>query len=61
MVFLLGGRQVISGGMTPGTFVSYTIFLGLLVAPVVQIVAYGTQVTEALAGLAHARNPERET
>src|SRR5881296_3201740 len=23
MVFLLGGRQVISGGLTPGTFVSY--------------------------------------
>ncbi len=55
MVFLLGGRQVISGGLTPGTFVSYTIFLGLLVAPVVQIVAYGTQVTEALAGLERTR------
>src|SRR5207245_2378042 len=66
MVFLLGGRQVISGGMTPGTFVSYTIFLGLLVAPVVQIVAYGTQVTEALAGLERTREilnerPEDET
>ncbi len=66
MVFLLGGRQVISGGLTPGTFVSYTIFLGLLVAPVVQIVAYGTQVTEALAGLERTREilnekPEDET
>lgn len=55
IIIQLGGRQVLSGGMTPGTFVTYTVFLGLLVAPVAQIVNYGTQVTEALAGLERTR------
>ncbi|MGA2482348.1 MAG: ABC transporter ATP-binding protein [Candidatus Acidiferrales bacterium] len=54
-IILLGARQIISGGMTLGTFLTYTIFLGLLVAPVFQIVAIGTQITEALAGLERTR------
>jgi subfamily B ATP-binding cassette protein MsbA len=46
--------------MTLGTFVTYTIFLGLLVAPVFQIVLIGTQITEALAGLERTREVLRE-
>jgi subfamily B ATP-binding cassette protein MsbA len=46
--------------MTLGTFVTYTIFLGLLVAPVFQIVMIGTQITEALAGLERTREVLRE-
>jgi subfamily B ATP-binding cassette protein MsbA len=40
--------------------VTYTIFLGLLVAPVFQIVMIGTQITEALAGLERTREVLRE-
>ena len=50
-VMYVGAHQIFSGAMTLGTFVTYTLFLGLLVAPVFQIVGIGTQITEALAGL----------
>src|SRR5205814_1939614 len=36
-------------------FVQYTIFLGLLIAPVFQVVGIGTQLTEAMAGLERTR------
>jgi ABC-type multidrug transport system fused ATPase/permease subunit len=54
-VMWLGARQILAGGMTLGTFITFTIFLGMLVAPVFQIVAIGTQLTEALAGLERTR------
>jgi ABC-type multidrug transport system fused ATPase/permease subunit len=50
-IMFVGARQVLAGAMTPGDLVTYTIFLGFLVAPIVQIVSVGTQLTEALAGL----------
>jgi ABC-type bacteriocin/lantibiotic exporter with double-glycine peptidase domain len=37
--------------LTIGGFFTYTLFLGFLVAPIMQIVQIGTQLTEALAGL----------
>jgi ABC-type multidrug transport system fused ATPase/permease subunit len=66
IVIQLGGHKVVSGNITPGTFLTYTVFLGLLVAPIFQIVAIGTQITEALAGLERTREilsekPEDET
>ena len=65
MIMFLGARQILAGTMTPGTFFSYTLFLGFLIAPVAQIVAIGPQITEALAGLERTRevlneNPEDE-
>jgi subfamily B ATP-binding cassette protein MsbA len=54
-VVYVGAHQIFAGTMTLGTFVTYTLFLGLLVAPVFQIVAIGTQITEALAGLERTR------
>ncbi len=51
----MGARHILSGTMTLGTFVTYTIFLGMLVAPVSQIVGLGPQITEALAGLERTR------
>jgi len=51
VIMFLGARQILAGTMTLGTLVTYTAFLGMLVAPVFQIVAIGTQITEALAGL----------
>ncbi len=54
-VIYLGARQVSAGSMTLGDLFTYTIFLGFLVAPIVQIVSVGTQLTEALAGLERTR------
>jgi ABC-type multidrug transport system fused ATPase/permease subunit len=63
VIMLLGARQVLSGRMSPGTFVSYTAFLGMLIAPVFQIVGIGPIITEALSGLERTRevlNEKRE-
>src|SRR5262249_21641341 len=43
-----------------GGFFTYTAFLGFMVAPIFQIVAIGTQITEALAGLERTREVLRE-
>ncbi|MCU1243018.1 MAG: transporter, ATPase subunit [Candidatus Acidoferrum typicum] len=55
LIMEFGGHKVLSGGMTLGQFFSFNIFLGLLVAPVFQIVAIGTQITEAITGLERTR------
>lgn len=54
-VMIVGGRQIMSGAMSVGDFVSYTLFMGFMVAPVVQIMQIGTQLTEAIAGLDRVR------
>ena len=54
-VMLLGARQILAGHMTPGTLVTYMAFLAMLIAPVFQIVAIGTQLSEAFAGLERTR------
>src|SRR5438034_1397961 len=51
VIMYVGGHQMAAGTLTPGKFTSYVLFLGFLVVPIVQIVAIGTQITEALAGL----------
>src|SRR6267142_2309276 len=51
VIMYVGEHQILSGTLTIGGFFTYTLFLGFLVAPIVQIVAVGTQITEALAGL----------
>lgn len=61
LIMWFGGRRVLAGEMTPGGFVSYTVFLGMLVAPVLQIVSVGTQINDALAGLERTRDVLRET
>jgi ABC-type multidrug transport system fused ATPase/permease subunit len=55
LIMLLGARQILGGTMTLGTFLTFTIFLGLLIAPVTQLVGLGPQMTEALAGLERTR------
>src|SRR5713101_6299053 len=55
IIMFLGARQILSGAMTLGTFLTFTIFLGMMVAPVFQIVGIGTQITEALTGLERTR------
>lgn len=55
MVTVIGGREVIAGRMTVGELISFTLYLGLVVGPIVQIVAIGTQLSEAFAGLERMR------
>src|SRR5438876_1960446 len=51
VIMFLGARQILAGSLTIGGFFTYTLFMGFLIAPVMQIVQIGTQLTEALAGL----------
>lgn len=46
-----GGRLVLLDQLTLGELFSFTLFLGFLIAPVLQISNIGTQMTEAFAGL----------
>jgi subfamily B ATP-binding cassette protein MsbA len=55
LIMLLGAHQVLAGRMSPGTFISYTAFLGMLIAPVFQIVGIGPLISEALTGLERTR------
>jgi len=55
IIMELGAHKILAGTMTLGTFFCLNIFLGLLVAPVFQIVAIGTQITEAITGLERTR------
>jgi subfamily B ATP-binding cassette protein MsbA len=61
LIMELGGHKVLSGSMTLGQFFAFNVFLGLLVAPVFQIVAIGTQITEAITGLERTREILNET
>ncbi|MGB6134345.1 MAG: ABC transporter ATP-binding protein [Acidobacteriaceae bacterium] len=51
LVMLLGGHLAMQGQMGPGDYIQYTMFLAFMIAPVIQVVNIGTQLTEAVAGL----------
>jgi ABC-type multidrug transport system fused ATPase/permease subunit len=51
LVMWLGGHAVIHGQWTTGDYFQYNMFLVFMVAPMIQITAIGTQLTEAFAGL----------
>ena len=55
VIMFLGARQVLAGTMTKGELIAYSAYLVLMVAPVFQIVAIGTQITEAVTGLERTR------
>ena len=55
VIMFLGAQKILAGTMTLGTFVTFTIFLGMLIAPLVQIVSIGPQLTEAITGLERTR------
>src|SRR3989441_42762 len=50
-----GGHKMLAGTLTPGQWFAYNAFLAFLIAPVFQIVAIGTQITEAITGLERTR------
>ena len=47
----IGGYLMIQDQMTFGDFLSFTLYLGLMISPIVQMSNIGSQLTEALAGL----------
>ena len=56
----VGGRQMTAHTLTPGSYFSFNFLLVFLVAPIMQIVSIGTQLTEALAGLERTQEIMRE-
>ncbi|MFT4806426.1 MAG: ABC-type multidrug transport system fused ATPase/permease subunit [Psychroserpens sp.] len=47
----IGGYYMMLGEMTTGEFLFFTLILGFMIAPIVQMSNIGSQLTEALAGL----------
>ena len=47
----IGGYYIMNETMTLGDFVQFTLLLGFMVAPIVQMSNIGSQLTEAMAGL----------
>jgi subfamily B ATP-binding cassette protein MsbA len=60
VIMFLGSRQVLAHKMDIGDFVMYTSLLAFMIAPVIQVVNIGTQISEALAGLERTRQILRE-
>jgi ABC-type multidrug transport system fused ATPase/permease subunit len=51
LVWFIGARQILAGTLTTGELMEFIAFLAFLIAPVIQVVSIGTQLTEAFAGL----------
>jgi ABC-type multidrug transport system fused ATPase/permease subunit len=47
----VGGHQMVAHSLTAGSYFSFNFLLVFLIAPIMQVVSIGTQLTEALAGL----------
>jgi ABC-type multidrug transport system fused ATPase/permease subunit len=47
----IGGYMIMDKQMTFGEFLSFTLFLGFMIAPILQMSNIGSQLTEAFAGL----------
>ncbi len=50
-IMAIGGYYMIQSDMTTGEFLFFTLILGFMIAPIVQMSNIGSQLTEALAGL----------
>jgi ABC-type multidrug transport system fused ATPase/permease subunit len=60
IVWYVGARQVLAGHISSGDLMKFVAFLAFLIAPVVQVVSIGTQLSEAFAGLERTREVLRE-
>ena len=47
----IGGYFMMGGSMSTGDFIQFTLFLGFMIAPIIQMSNIGSQLTEAMAGL----------
>lgn len=61
IMIYVGGRSILSGTMTLGDYFMYVFFTALVAAPLVEIAAIGTQITEAFAGLDRIREIKQMT
>jgi ABC-type multidrug transport system fused ATPase/permease subunit len=61
LMILEGGHAILAGTMTLGDFFMYTVFIGLVALPLINIASIGTQITEAFAGLDRIREIRRLT
>jgi ABC-type multidrug transport system fused ATPase/permease subunit len=59
-IMATGANEILAGRMTVGDFFAFTLYLGLLVGPVAQVVNIGSQITEAFAGLERIREIRNE-
>jgi ABC-type multidrug transport system fused ATPase/permease subunit len=50
-IMYFGGLQVIEGPMTPGLLLRFSLLMGFMIVPIVQMSNIGTQLSEAFAGL----------
>jgi subfamily B ATP-binding cassette protein MsbA len=57
----IGGYKIMMGDLTVGDFLSFTLLLGFMIAPIVQMSNIGSQLTEALAGLDRTEELMNET
>ena len=60
VVMFVGAREIFAGTLTLGGLMTFTALLVFLAAPVFQVVAIGTQISEALAGLERTREVMHE-
>jgi len=51
LIMYLGAHENAAGRLNTGGYVEYTMLLAFMIAPIVQLVNIGTQLTEAAAGL----------
>jgi len=47
----MGGYMIMEGDLTIGDFLAFTLYLGFMIAPIVQMSNIGSQLTEGFAGL----------
>ncbi len=60
LVWWVGVHQIVSGHISSGDLILFVMLLAFLIAPVMQVVNIGTQLTEAFAGLERTREVLRE-
>lgn len=55
-IMALGGYMIMNDEMTFGDFLAFTLYLGFMIAPILQMSNIGSQLTEAFAGLDRTEN-----
>ncbi len=50
-IMAISGYMIVKGDMTVGDFFAFILYLGFMIAPIVQMSNIGSQITEGLAGL----------
>ena len=57
----IGGWMIINDKLTFGEFLSFSLYLGFMITPIVQMSSTGTQLTEAFAGLDRTQEVLQQT